>query len=199
MEDDRKSAASHDSFVALIGRVRNRDQEAAAELVRRYEPAVRRIVRVRLGDNRLRQYFDTMDICQSILGSFFVRMALGQYELETADELLKLLAAIARNKVTSHIRKERAERRDYRRVIPVDDVGALSADADPSPSKILEAKDLLTACMQRFTPEERLIAEMRSAGTEWAEIAVHVGGTPEAIRKRFSRAIEQVADWVDSQ
>jgi hypothetical protein len=38
------------SYRELILRVRAGDQEAAAELVRRYEPAVRRVVRARLVD-----------------------------------------------------------------------------------------------------------------------------------------------------
>ena len=40
-----------------------------------------------------------MDICQSVLGSFFVRAATGQYKLETPEHLLKLLTTMARNKL----------------------------------------------------------------------------------------------------
>jgi hypothetical protein len=39
----------------LLDRVRAGDQEAATELVRRYEPALRRVVRLRLRDRRLRR------------------------------------------------------------------------------------------------------------------------------------------------
>src|SRR5206468_2113644 len=53
------------SFADLIRRVRQRDEQAAAELVRRYEPAIRVAVRVRLTDPRLRRVVDSMDICQS--------------------------------------------------------------------------------------------------------------------------------------
>ncbi len=41
------------SFAQLMRRVRAGDQEAATEIVRRYEPAIRRAVRFRLKDNRL--------------------------------------------------------------------------------------------------------------------------------------------------
>ena len=37
-------------FRELIHRVRSQDQEAAAELVRRYESAIRRVIRIRLRD-----------------------------------------------------------------------------------------------------------------------------------------------------
>ena len=46
-------------FEELIRRVRAWDQEAAAELVRRYEPAIRRAARIRLVDSRLRRLFDS--------------------------------------------------------------------------------------------------------------------------------------------
>ena len=56
----------------LIGRVRDGDARAAEELVRRYEPLIRREVRFRLHDSRLRRVFDSMDVCQPVLASFFL-------------------------------------------------------------------------------------------------------------------------------
>ena len=60
------------SFQDLVDRIRAGDNEAAAELMRRYEPTVRRIARVRLGDAHLRHLLDSLDICQSVFASFFV-------------------------------------------------------------------------------------------------------------------------------
>ena len=81
-------------------------RSTAAELVQRYEPAVRRSVRLRL-DPRLRRVCDSMDICQAVLGSFFVRAASGQYELDTPEQLLRLLTAMARNKLLNQARQDR--------------------------------------------------------------------------------------------
>ena len=83
-------------FAEFIRRVRSGDERAAAELVERYGPAIRRAVRVRLRDPRLQRLIESVDICQSVFASFFVRTALGQYDLESPDQLLKLLATIAR-------------------------------------------------------------------------------------------------------
>src|SRR3954471_3363830 len=102
-------------FQQLIGRVRQRDQEAAAELVRRYESVIRRVVRIHLRDARLRRVLDSMDVCQSVLASFFVRTALGQYELDTPEQMVGLLTSIARNKVSNQANRLRAQRRDVRR------------------------------------------------------------------------------------
>src|SRR3954447_8804555 len=102
------------SFQELIGRVRKGDERAAAELVRRYEPAIRRAVRFRLTDPRLRRTCDSMDICQSVLLSFFVRAASGQYDLETAEQLLRLLTTMSRNSLLTQAGLQGAPRRDHR-------------------------------------------------------------------------------------
>ena len=65
--------ADDNTFADFRRRVRAGDEEAATELVRRYESAVRIEVRMRLADSRLRRVVDTMDLCQSVLASFFVR------------------------------------------------------------------------------------------------------------------------------
>ena len=52
------------SFEELIRRVRAGDQDAATELVRRYEPAIRRAVRFRLADTRLQRVLDSREAKQ---------------------------------------------------------------------------------------------------------------------------------------
>ena len=67
----------YDDFEDLIRRIRMGEAEAAAELVQRFEPEIRREVRIRLTDPKLRRVVDSIDICQSVLGNFLVRAALG--------------------------------------------------------------------------------------------------------------------------
>src|SRR5262249_30819300 len=111
-----ESESSPESFRTLIARVRAGDEQAAAELVRKYEPAIRRAARVRLLDTRVNRLLDSMDICQSVMASFFVRAALGQFELETPNQLLRLLATMTRNKLAAQVKGHGAARRDFRRV-----------------------------------------------------------------------------------
>src|SRR5947208_1547331 len=110
--------AEDPSFQDLLRRVRERDEQAAAELVRRYEPTIRLAVRVRLTDPHLRRLLDSVDICQSILANFFVRAAAGQFELERSVQLVKLLVTMARNHLVNQALKHRAARRDQRRLQP---------------------------------------------------------------------------------
>jgi RNA polymerase sigma-70 factor (ECF subfamily) len=179
------------SFAELIQRVRAGDEEAAAVVVRRYEPAIRRTVRIRLSDARLGRVLDSMDICQSVLASFFVRAALGQYDLKGPEQLLQLLATMARHKLADQVDRERAERRDNRRVAGDSDVHqALSPAAGPGEQ--VANRELLTEVLRRLSPDERRLAEMRQQGMEWAEIAEQLGESPEALRKRLARALDRV-------
>ena len=182
------------SFVVLMGRVRAGDEAAAAELVRLYEPAIRRAIRMRLTDPRLNRLVDSMDICQSVLANFFVRAAAGQFDLESPQQLLKLLATMARNKLLDHARKQQADRRDNRRV---DSGSAEALEALPAsqstPSQIIAGRDLLEQVRARLSEEERYLADQRGLGREWAEIARELGAKPDALRMKLARGLDRIA------
>jgi RNA polymerase sigma factor (sigma-70 family) len=182
------------SFADLIRRVRAGDQEAAAELVKRYEPTIRRAVRFRLVDARLRTILDSMDICQSVLGSFFVRVVSGQYELERPEQLLKLLATMARNKLAGAARKQGADRRDFRRTKAVHSLPCDLAAPDASPSQQVAAAELLQEARRRLTPEEQELVEMRRQGRAWADIAAELGSNPACLRKKLARALDRITE-----
>jgi RNA polymerase sigma-70 factor (ECF subfamily) len=180
------------SFRDLIGRVRAGDEQAASELVRRYEPAIRRAVRFRLTDPRLRRTCDSMDVCQSVLLSFFVRAASGQYDLDTPEQLLRLLTTMARNKLLNQARQQQAGCRDNRMV--TDDI----ADHDvpetaPGPSQQVEARELLQEVHRRLAPDELRLVELRNQGHDWNSIARTVGGNPAALRQKLHRALARLS------
>ena len=182
------------TFEELIRRVRAWDQEAAAELVRRYEPAIRRAVRVRLASARLGNLLDSMDICQSVLRSFFVRAASRQFELETPEQVLKLLTAMARNKLASQARRPHSLRRDNRRASAIGDEGSRLVAPGDSPSVATVVRDLQQEVRRRLAPDEWQLLELRNRGHDWAAIAAQVGGAAETLRKKLARAIDRVAD-----
>jgi RNA polymerase sigma-70 factor (ECF subfamily) len=183
------------TFDDLIRRVRAGDEAAASLLVRRYEPAIRRAVRFRLTDARLRRTCDSLDVCQSVLASFFVRAASGQYDLETPDQLLRLLTTMARNKLLNQARQQHAARRDARLV--TDDVADhdLAVNA-PGPDRLAEARDLLREVHRRLAPDELRLVELRNQGHDWAAIAGLVGGTAVALRQKLHRALARVSKQV---
>jgi len=182
-----------DSFAHFIRRIRAGDAQAAERLIREYESAIRLEVRLRLRDSRLRRLFDSMDICQSVLGSFFVRAAAGQYDLDQPEQLLKLLVSMVRNKVAYHARRQQTQSRDHRRNQAIDPEQWQVAATDPSPSQVVAGRELLQEFRQRLTEDERRLADLRADGRGWAAIAAELGGTAQARRMQLARAVERVA------
>lgn len=180
------------SFKQLIERVRAGDQSAAEELVRDYESLVRREVRMRLEDNRMRRVLDSMDVCQSVLASFFVRTALGEFDLAEPKALIRLLVTMTRNKVASIARREHSQKRDRRRTSDDDEALAYTASDRSTPSQIVANEELVAKAKELLSPETRDIAEMRNQGASWESIAETFGGTAQARRVQYTRAIEKV-------
>jgi RNA polymerase sigma-70 factor (ECF subfamily) len=180
------------SFLDMIRRVRAGDHEAAAELVRLFEPTIRRIIRLRLRDTRLQTVLDSMDICQSVLCSFFVRAQTGQYDLDNPEQLIQLLVKMARNKLASQARKETAQRRDNRRTTTTGALVENQATAAATPSRALMAKELLAEAQRRLSPAEAELVQLRSQGLGWDEIALRLGEPAQNLRQKLSRARNRI-------
>jgi RNA polymerase sigma-70 factor (ECF subfamily) len=181
-------------FADFLKRIRAGDEQAAAELIRRYESIICREVRLRLRSPGLNRLLDSVDICQSVLKSFFVRAAWGQYDLQEPGQLVRLLIAMARNKVAFAARRHRAQRRDHRRVAAL---GAEVLDVpggQPTPSRIAAGRELLGLVRARLSDEERRLADLRAQGWEWAAIASTLGGTPDGRRVQLTRALDRVVE-----
>ncbi len=84
----------------LIRRIQGGDQDAATELVRRCEPFLHRIARVRMrqrGDfESLHRDVSSVDIVQSVFKSFFEKVSQNGFELNDPDHLVRLLTAMTR-------------------------------------------------------------------------------------------------------
>jgi RNA polymerase sigma-70 factor (ECF subfamily) len=186
-----------DTFADFIRRIRAGDEQAAVEMVRRYEPLIRREIRLQLEDRRLARLFDSMDICQSVLKSFFFRTAAGQYDLDTPEQLQRLLVTMARNKLASAARGQYRQRRDQRRVAAGEEKLDGVAAGGPTPSQILAGKELLERFRQALNEEERRLADLRGEGLAWGDIAARLGGTAQARRMQLARAVERVARELD--
>ena len=179
-------------FSDLIQRIRAGDQDAATELVRDYEGLIRREVRMRLEDSRLRRVLDSVDICQSVLVSFFVRTALGEYDLADPKQLVKLLMMMTRNKVASLARREHSQKRDQRRNSGDGEMGNFAMAEQSTPSQIVANEELLAQVRSLMPAAELQIAELRSQGLDWATIAAQVGGTAQARRVQYSRSLKRI-------
>jgi RNA polymerase sigma-70 factor (ECF subfamily) len=188
------------SFGEFIRRIRAGDERAARELVERYEPVIRREVRLRLRGSRLWNHLEWTDIRQSVMGSFFSGAASGKFDLDQPDQLVVLLVVMSRHKLSRRVRRISAARRDYRRVEACDPTDLDGRPAEtPSPSRVVAARELLEEYRDRLSDEERLLADLRAEGCEWAEITAQLGGSSRARCKQLARAVKRVASEVSDR
>ena len=168
------------------------------ELVRRFEPLIRREVRMRIGDDRLNRAFDSVDVSQSVLAYFFSRAADGEYELDRPEQLARLLITMARNRLISRARTERRLVRDVRRLTADPGVLEQVVDAQPSPSELVSRKEELELLKASLTEGELQIFELRTGGLSWDEVATRLGGSGQARRMQLARGLERIERQRDS-
>jgi RNA polymerase sigma-70 factor (ECF subfamily) len=180
-------------FRRFVTAVRSGDQGAAEELVRRYEPYIRRVVRLRLHDSRLARLFDSMDICQSIMASFFRHAADGDFDLATAGDLGSLLVRMALNKLAT---KARGLAREEGSLPP----GWDAIDPHPSPAEQAERQESFDAIRRRLSEDELRLFELNKVqGRSWPDIARETGDRPDALRVRLARALARVRREVQKE
>lgn len=192
--------SSSDRLRELLLQVRRRDERAARELVAEFEPQIRLAIRVRLVDPRLRRFADSADLCQSVLASFFVRLMHGQFELESVDDIRGLLVKMAHRKIASLARRHTAGKRDMRRECSLEEVAAPAAPkASPATDPLADPSftRLADRVREQLTPAERALADARLSGASWSQIAESISVTPDAARRRLSRALDRVCRDLD--
>jgi DNA-directed RNA polymerase specialized sigma24 family protein len=112
-------------FAAL----RRGDPQTVESLLNRLEPSLRRIIRVRLRDARVRRVADTSDIFQSLLKDFLIQPESQQSPSESSAGLSAYLGAAACHKIRAKLREEHqtvgSPANDFEPVRPVGHEGAL--------------------------------------------------------------------------
>jgi DNA-directed RNA polymerase specialized sigma24 family protein len=179
-------------FADLLLKVRQGDAQAAADLVRLYEPEVRRFVRHRLNSPKMRRLLDSLDVCQSVFANFFARVGDGQFDLRHPLQLQQLLMTMAGNRLLDHVRQQTAARRGGAQA-NVGQESAWVADPGPGPHEALETRDLVDLIRSRLSAEEIALLDPWMNGEEWPSIGERMGASAEALRKRFTRAIDRVS------
>jgi RNA polymerase sigma-70 factor (ECF subfamily) len=182
-----------ESFLDLIQRVRHRDPVAATIFVRQYEPLLRRKIRVwlRVSQPHLQRLLDSTDVCQSVLTGFFVRAALGQFELDDPARLWQLLVTMCQRRLQHHARDQEADCRDARRVSTADPDTVAAKGFEPS--RLVAGQELLQEVRDHLDSEEKQVADLRGQGSSWADIAHQLGGTADGRRMQLGRALDRVA------
>jgi RNA polymerase sigma-70 factor (ECF subfamily) len=175
----------------LLQLIRQGDEAAASEFVHTYKPHIRRVVRARMRLMQMRRISDSSDLCQVVLASFWIRAAVGQYDIADSYDLKKLLARIASNKVA-----DLARRPEFRvPPVPVDGNGVGGGEPvapEPGPASQLALSELIHKAEHLLTDRERPIAELRKEGLTWEEVAERLGKNADALRKTLDRATRRI-------
>src|SRR5690349_15843655 len=91
----------------LLRSIQAGNSSAADELFAKYVPRLQALVRARLGGEITRR-FDSDDVIQSAMRSFFVRAAEGAFSANDSGDLWRLLATITMRKLSRATARHRA-------------------------------------------------------------------------------------------
>lgn len=186
--------SNRNEFAEQLRRLRQGDSQAISTFVEEYAPYLRRSLRFRIRGAALQSVADSIDICQSVLGGFLLRLAAGGYELESKEDLHRLLAAIANKKFLMFQRREFAEKRSRKITLSISDVPEPAQVVDGAIGQDVEIIEIWERAAKLMSHDEQELLKRRKQGQTWEEIADELQVSSLLLRKRLSRALRRVAD-----
>lgn len=170
---------------AFLARIQSGDEEAARELLRRYEAEVRLVVRRQL-PRLLRSRFDSLDFLQSVWGSFFRRVRSGPAEFEDSRHLVAFLARAAKNKVIDEYRRAASRKQDVHREEPLWVDGGRPRDlpdGTDSPSDVAQAHEVFSRLRELLPEDRRTLLEMKAEGLSSRDIGERLGISERTVQR----------------
>ncbi len=170
---------------SCLARVSDQDQDAARSLVEHLYPTVIKIVR-----RNLPRRADEEDLVQEVFVKMFEK--LDQYRAEVP--LGHWISRIAVNHCLNAIRAQKSRPEWRMGDLSEDQESALaatatSADADPHPSLLIGAREIVELLLQALSPEDQvLIRLLEIDGLSVAEVREATGWSAPYIRLRSFRA-----------
>ncbi|MGE3171090.1 MAG: RNA polymerase sigma factor [Planctomycetota bacterium] len=180
----------------LLDRWHGGDAQALDRLLEQHLPWIERRVRSRLGP-LLAARTDAHDLVQETLLEF---LRYGpRFRLQNGDHFRALLARIAENALRHEHDRWAAQRRQLLREHPLDRESVLCLDG-PSPSQLASANEdeawLRLALELLPAPARALVVAHDFEARPHAEIARRLGVGEPIARKRYQRAVQQLAGYL---
>ena len=188
----------------LVTLAKEGNEPALEQLCRIYGERVRRIIRLRMG-NELRSKLESMDMVQDVLMCAFKDFEDFKYTSE--GDLLRWLGKIAENRIRDNLDKLHAEKRDIRKEIPIDKYASTSREGGAAipelarhttPSVILSKKedlDKLEKAIDKLKPEyKEVIILAKIDGLSYKEIGQRLGKSADAAGHMLLRAMVSLTD-----
>lgn len=167
----------------LLELIAQGNRDAAAVLVTKYEPMIRRRIRARLG-GETRRLFDSQDVFSTVCRRFDRFVDGKRVRAATPGDLLSLLSRIAQTSVldkqrmVSRLDRLEGEDSEFARLVR----GRVDhAWKDPSAFEV----DINRWSSLLDSPQDRTILFRHMAGRSLEQVARELGITPELARKRW--------------
>ncbi len=183
--------STESSFVLLMERLRNGDQEAASQVFGRFLHRLMALIQLKF-DHRLRSRDDPEDLIQSVYLSFIKKIDRSASQLTDWAGFWSLLATITVRKCHDRRRYWRAGRRDFRREAGshLDADGQVwweAVDRNPTPLQSIVLEETWEKLNSGHNPQQRTIAEMTLQGYSKVEIAEHCGCAERTVYRVIKR------------
>jgi RNA polymerase sigma factor (sigma-70 family) len=188
-----------------VRRAQEGDGAALADVVARYYPRVRELVRLRLGPG-LRRFAESGDVVQEAMGE--VVRGLHRFEARDEEAFLRWIARVVENRLRMLARHHHQLKRDAGREVALDpsSPGATGSGADPvlstlSPLERAAAQEevqRLRAAILGLEAHYRAVIEARQRGGAWGAIATELGlDSDGAARMLHARALAALTRHLD--
>ena len=201
--------AEKQSISILIDRLKDGDEEAVADIWRKFYQRLVELARRKLAP-QARRTSDEDDAASQAFASFIRRAQAGSFpQLENRDDLWRLLAAITDRKLRLQLRHERAAKRGGGAVRgesvfhtsdgPMGSLEEQARSGEPSPELAAELSEQLQYLLGQLPNDEcRAIAQLEFEGCARVEISERIGRSVPTvdrrlrlIRKIWKRELEQ--------
>lgn len=172
-------------LAGFLARIQAGDEDAARELLARYEPEVRLVVRRQL-PRLLRSRFDSLDFLQSVWGDFFQKVKTGPTEFSDSRHLVAFLARAAKNKVIDQYRRAASLKQDMHREEPIWSDGGRARDleaAEATPSQVAEAHEAYDRLLGLVPTERREVLALKAEGLSSRDIGERLGISERTVQR----------------
>ncbi len=183
---------SNENFSSFITGLQAGDSVAEAQVYQRYMSRLVAIARKQMAD-RFNAKLDPEDVIQSVMKSFYLRHANGEFHFDGWDSLWALLARITVRKCQRQAAKMDAAKRDAKREVAVNALtGWQLVSQSPTPEQAMIASDLITALFQQLTERQQEIVSLRLQQYTIEEISEKSNLTERTVYRTLEMAREQL-------
>jgi RNA polymerase sigma-70 factor (ECF subfamily) len=169
---------------------------SADELFARYAERLARLAERHLNP-RLSGRVDGEDVVQSAFRTFFRRQELGEFRIDSSEQLWALLAEITVRKAIAKVRFHTAGKRDARAEAGSSGGPIEPTDRQPEPDDVSVVEDLIEVSLRGLPDLYADLLRLRLAGHTYTEIAARLGVSERTVyrsldylRERLSRHLE---------